>query len=160
MVNIFNPHLSWLHHYGTMFWSWWLTSFIHRPSLSFPPPRRPGDEASDSWTAAMTLIKQERTQRYEFEFDSYGHILFSFVDRAPHKVLLLAILQEDPETNESLATIVFLMYGTKAGMRTSSQSESISRRAHESLVWWAKFFSLPFPSPGERRIRLDRPTRA
>ena len=45
----------------------------------------------------------ERIQLYEFEFDSYGRNLSSYVDRAPHKVLLLiAILQEDPETNEGL----------------------------------------------------------
>ena len=36
------------------------------------------------------------------------------VVRAPHKVLLLlVVVQEDPETNESLATIsCFLMYVT------------------------------------------------
>ena len=63
----------------------------------------------------------EKTQRYKFEFDSYGHNLSSYVDRAPHKVLLLlAILQEDPETNEGLSTIVFLVYMTKVGVQTSS----------------------------------------
>ena len=41
-------------------------------------------------------------------------IISSYVVRAVHKVLLLlAVLQEDPETNESLATIAFLVYVTK-----------------------------------------------
>ena len=65
-----------------------------------------------------------------------GNNLSSYVDRAPHKVLLLlAFLQEYPETNESLAITVFLVYMTKVGVRTNSLSESISARLHESLVW-------------------------